>query len=42
MSSISTVSNYGGRIQPQGNIKQFVVGIDGLFNGFLKTKQKML
>ena len=27
MSSISTVANYGGRIQPQGNIKQFVIGL---------------
>jgi hypothetical protein len=27
MTSISTVANYGGRIQPQGNIKQFVVGL---------------
>ena len=27
MSAISTVANYGGRIQPQGNIKQFVIGL---------------
>jgi hypothetical protein len=27
MSSASTVANYGGRIQPQGNIKQFVIGL---------------
>jgi hypothetical protein len=27
MTSASTVANYGGRIQPQGNIKQFVVGL---------------
>jgi hypothetical protein len=27
MTSLSTVANYGGRIQPQGNIKQFVIGL---------------
>ena len=27
MSAVSTVANYGGRIQPQGNIKQFVIGL---------------
>jgi len=40
MSSISTVSNYGGRIQPQGNIKQFVVGIDGFVQWIFKNKTK--
>jgi hypothetical protein len=27
MSLYSSVANYGGRIQPQGNIKQFVIGV---------------
>ena len=27
MALASTVANYGGRVQPQGNIKQFVIGL---------------
>jgi hypothetical protein len=42
MSNISTVANYGGRIQPQGNIKQFYIGPNGSIVNWIYQTQNNL
>ena len=42
MTSLSTVANYGGRIQPQGNIKQFVIGLGTVLSWTYKTQSSGL